>query len=69
MLQFYGFDTVLYQKNKHFIKLKILKWLSNPDGTWQLLETQDSDRCLSRDLSDPKKIDFTIPIFCKTKNC
>ena len=25
-------------------KLQILKWLSNPNGSWQLLETQDSDR-------------------------
>ena len=56
-------------KIKDFIKLKILKWLSNPNSSWQLLETRDSDRCLSKYLNDPKKIDFIIPIFGKTKNC
>ena len=49
----------------NLIKLQILKWLSNPNGSCHLLETRDSGRFLSKYLNAPKKLDFIIPIFRK----
>ena len=36
-------------------KLQVLKWLSNPNGSYHLLETWDSERFLSKYLNAPKK--------------
>ena len=37
-------DFTSFVDISNLTKLQILKWLSNGNGSWQLLETQDSDR-------------------------